>query len=160
MKSEGYLWRLNQATIKDVIMRLFRIIHKSLAYDVKERPGVGALKVGNCAYLLTFDSYPMAILEHPFFNLVLGFPSSFFVAVYRVPDGSTKVIPIDRGYLYKENSFGNRQLGKWIKPFLESRSALVAEYASRDWNGQSNFVLNVRHPQFDHVVIEDVFSVR
>lgn len=141
-------------------MKLYRIVHKSLVRGLYQHPGTGATMSNDNPFLLAFDSFAMAVLEHPFYNLVLGFPSTFYVAIYVLPDTELKHITERPANLYLEGEIGNRKLGSWVDVFLQSNTALCAEYQSRDWPSQSNYVINVRHPLFSEVVIEEVFAVQ
>ncbi|MGE7775514.1 hypothetical protein ACQKLP_12370 [Chitinophaga sp. NPDC101104] len=141
-------------------MKLYRIIHKSLVHELSMHPGFGATISNDNAFLLAFDSFAMAVLEHPFYSLVLGFPTTFHVVIYGLPDTERKHITESPACLYEEREIGNRKLGSWVDVFLHNNTALCAEYQSRDWPSQSNYVINIRHPLFSEVVIEETFAVK
>lgn len=141
-------------------MKLYRIIHKSLIKEILSRPQAGAIVDGENVYILAFDSFPMAVLEHPFYKLVLGFPSTFYFVTYLLPEMSSKIIIEKKGSLYQEKAIGNRRLGSWVYSFIQGNTYLVAEFQSDNWPNLENFIINVRHPLFSEVVIDEILAVR
>ena len=141
-------------------MKLYRIIHKSVIDKIWDRPQTGAYLVGEHAYLTAFGSFSIAVLEHPFYKLVLGFPGTFYVATYQMPVDLPMQITEAPDYLYQEHPIGYRKLGGWVRRFLQDQPSLVGEFQSCNWPKLTNFVINVCHPQFENVIIEDISAVR
>lgn len=141
-------------------MKLYRIVHKSLKEGIWNRPQSGAIVDGEIAYILAFDTFSMAVLEHPFDKLVLGFPSTFCLVSYHLPEMPPKLVFKCKCSLYQEKNISHKKLGSWVSIFNQSYTYLVAECQSDKWPSQVNFIINVRHPLFSEVVIDEILALK